>query len=114
MTNRILWVDDDDAVREIFQEGLEKRGFEVVPAANVNEALRLISGEEFDVLLTDLRMPEAGDGFTVVSAMRRTHPSAVTLVVSGYPALEEAMSSILLQADEVILKPASIAEIKTC
>jgi DNA-binding response OmpR family regulator len=111
MTNRILLVDDDDAVREVFQEGLEKRGFEVVPAANVNEALRLISGEDFDVLLTDLRMPEAGDGFTVVSAMRRTHPSAVTLVVSGYPALEEAMSSILLQADEVILKPASIAEI---
>jgi len=111
MMNRILLVDDDDAVREVFQEGLEKRGFEVVPAANVNEALRLISAEEFDVLLTDLRMPEAGDGFTVVSAMRRTHPSVVTLVVSGYPALEEAMSSILQQADEVILKPASIAEI---
>ena len=41
MMNRILLV-DDDAVREVFQEGLEKRGFEVVPAANVNEALRLI------------------------------------------------------------------------
>jgi DNA-binding response OmpR family regulator len=111
MTNRILLVDDDDSVREVFQEGLEKRGFDVVPAANVNEALRLISAEDFDVLLTDLRMPEAGDGFTVVSAMRRTHPSAITLVVSGYPALEEAMSSILLQADEVILKTVSISEI---
>jgi DNA-binding response OmpR family regulator len=111
MTNRILLVDDDDSVREVFQEALEKRGFDVVPAANVNEALRLISAEEFDVLLTDLRMPEAGDGFTVVSAMRRTHPSAITLVVSGYPALEEAMSSILLQADEVILKTVGISEI---
>jgi DNA-binding NtrC family response regulator len=38
MTNRILLVDDDDSVCEVFQEGLEKRGFEVVPAANVNEA----------------------------------------------------------------------------
>src|SRR5271156_6852948 len=111
MMNRLLLVDDDDSVREVFQEGLEKRGFEVVPAANVNEALRLISGEEFDVLLTDLRMPEPGDGFTVVSAMRRTHPSALTLVVSGYPALEEAMSSILMQADEIILKTVGIAEI---
>jgi ActR/RegA family two-component response regulator len=111
MTNRLLLVDDDDSVREVFQEGLEKRGFEVVPAANVNEALRLISGEEFDVLVTDLRMPEPGDGFTVVSAMRRTHPSALTLVVSGFPALEEAMSSILMQADEIILKTADISEI---
>jgi ActR/RegA family two-component response regulator len=111
MTNRILLVDDDEFIREVFQEGLEKRGFEVVPAATVNEALRLISAEKFEVLLTDLRMPEAGDGFTVVSAMRRTDPSAITLVVSGFPALEEAMSAILLQADEIILKPASITDI---
>jgi DNA-binding response OmpR family regulator len=111
MTNRLLLVDDDDSVREIFQEGLEKRGFEVVPAANVNEALRLISGEQFDVLLTDLRIPEPGDRFTVVSAMRRTHPSALILVVSGFPALEEAMSSILMQADEIILKTVGISEI---
>jgi hypothetical protein len=34
-----------------------------------------------------LHMPDAGDGFTVVSAMRHTHPHAVTLVISGYPAL---------------------------
>jgi YesN/AraC family two-component response regulator len=53
-------------------------------------------------------MPHAGDGFTVVSAMRHTHPQAVTLVLSGYPALEEAMSAILLQADEVLVKPIDI------
>jgi len=51
---------------------LESSGFEVVPAATVNEALRLISTESFDVLLFDLHMPDAGDGFTVVNAMRHT------------------------------------------
>jgi YesN/AraC family two-component response regulator len=59
-------------------------------------------------------MPDAGDGFTVVSAMRHAQPSAVTLVLSGYPALQEAMSAILLQADEVLVKPigfTAIAEI---
>src|ERR1700680_2562400 len=50
-------------------------------------------------------MPEAGDGFTVVSAMRHTNPNAVTLVFTGYPALQEAADAILLQADEVLLKP---------
>jgi CheY-like chemotaxis protein len=107
--NRILLVNDNDDVRAVFQKGLENHGFEVVPAASVNEALRLISSEKFDVLLSDLHMPDAGDGFTVVSAMRHAQPSAVTLVFSGYPALQEAMSSLLLQADEVLAKPVDVA-----
>jgi ActR/RegA family two-component response regulator len=57
------------------------------------------------VLLCDLHMPGAGDGFTVVSAMRHTNPEAVTLVFTGYPALKEAMDAILLQADEILVKP---------
>jgi CheY-like chemotaxis protein len=108
---RILLVDDNADIREVFQEGLEMRGFEVVPAATVNEALRLISTEHFDVLLSDLHMPDAGDGFTVVSAMRHRHPKAVTLVISGYPALQEAMTAILLEADEVLVKPVGLPEI---
>jgi DNA-binding response OmpR family regulator len=109
--HRILLVDDNDDIREAFQIGLQSRGFEVVPASNVNDALRLISTEKFDVLLSDLHMPDAGDGFTVVSAMRHTHPQAVTLVLSGYPAVKEAMSAILLEADEVLAKPIGIAAI---
>jgi DNA-binding response OmpR family regulator len=109
--NRVLLVDDDGDIRAVFQEGLESRGFEVVPAATVHEALTLISTQDFDVLLSDLHMPDAGDGLTVVSAMRHTHPHAVTLVLSGYPALQEAMSAILLQADEVLVKPVGFAEI---
>jgi len=111
---RLLLVDDNDDVRAVFQEGMQAHGFEVVAAATVNEALRLISTEKFDVLLSDLHMPDAGDGFTVVSAMRHAQPNAVTLVFSGYPALQEAMAAVLLEADEVLVKPvgpAAIAEI---
>jgi DNA-binding response OmpR family regulator len=109
--NRILLVDDNNDTRDVFKEGLEAHGFEVVPAACVNQALKLISTENFDVLLSDLHMPDAGDGFTVVSAMRHTQPNAVTLVLSGYPALQEAMTAILLQADEVLVKPVGLADI---
>jgi ActR/RegA family two-component response regulator len=108
---RLLLVGDNDDVRAVFQEGLEARGFEVVVAASVNDALRLISTEKFDVLLSDLHLPDAGDGFTVVSAMRHTHPNAVTLVLSGYPALQEAMAAILLEADEVLVKPIGLAAV---
>ena len=50
-------------------------------------------------------MPGPGDGFTVVSAMRHSQPEALTLVVSGFPDVKEAMAAILLQADEVLVKP---------
>ena len=108
--NRILLVDDNDDLRGVFQEGLGCHGFEVVPAATVNEALKLISIENFDVLLSDLHMPDAGDGFTVVSAMRHKQPNAVTLLLTGYPALREAMQAILLQVDEVLVKPVGVAQ----
>lgn len=109
--NRILLVDDDAGLREVYTLGLENHGFEVVPAATVNEALNLITTQSFDALLTDLHMPDPADGFTVVSAMRHKQPNAITLVNSGYPAIEEAMTTILLQADEVLVKPLKLARI---
>src|ERR1700691_878846 len=112
MAHKVLVVEDDDAVRMMLQEGLQRDGFEVVVASNVRDALKLIATEDFNVLLSDLHMPLAGDGFTLVSAMRHTHPDALTVVLSGYPALDEAMSSILSQADEIFMKPVRIGELK--
>ena len=111
-TPRVLVVDDDEAVRVTVQEGLQRDGFEVVAAANVSDALRHIATQKFDVLLSDLHMPLAGDGFTLVSAMRHTHPEALTIVLSGYPALDEAMAAILSEADEILVKPFQIGPIK--
>jgi DNA-binding response OmpR family regulator len=113
MTNpRVLVVDDNEAIRVMVQEGLQRDGFEVVAASNVSDALRHIATQKFDVLLSDLHMPFPGDGFTLVSAMRNTHPEALTIVLSGYPALSEAMAAILSQADEIIVKPFQIGSIK--
>src|ERR1700687_325496 len=111
-THKVLVVEDDEAVRMMLREGLQRDEFEVVVASNVRDALRLIATETFDVLLSDLHMPLAGDGFTLVSAMRHTHPDALTVVLSGYPALDEAMSAILSQADEIFAKPIRIGELK--
>jgi DNA-binding response OmpR family regulator len=111
-TSRVLVVEDDEAVRTMLQEVLQRDGFEVVVAGNVRDALKLIAMDKFDVLLSDLHMPLAGDGFTLVSAMRHTHPDALTIVLSGYPALDEAMSAILSQADEIFAKPIRIGALK--
>jgi DNA-binding response OmpR family regulator len=107
---RILLVDDDKLVRETLKTILEMEQFEVSAAGSVAEALHLIDAESFDALLSDLHMPGAGDGFTVISAMRHKHPDAITLLFTGYPALKEAMDAILLQADEILVKPMPIPE----
>jgi DNA-binding response OmpR family regulator len=106
---RVLVVDDDESVLEVTTRQLLHKGFRVVAAASVTEALRLISSESFDVLVTDLNMPNAGDGFTVLTAMRHSQPTALILLVSGYPDVERAMATIALEPDEIIVKPFAIA-----
>jgi CheY-like chemotaxis protein len=109
---KILLAEDDDAVRDMLRVALERDGFDVVAVSNVRQALSCIAAETFDALLSDLHMPHAGDGFTVVSAMRHMHPEAVTLVLSGYPELDEALSAIRLQADEILVKPIEISSLR--
>jgi DNA-binding response OmpR family regulator len=105
VTHRILLVDDDATIRTMMRRTLESKGFDVVPAANVTEALKFITTETFDVLITDLHMPNPSDGFAVITAMRHSQPAALTLLVSGYPDVKSAMDAILLEADDIIVKP---------
>jgi DNA-binding response OmpR family regulator len=111
IANRVLLVDDDGAVRDMMNQALTRKGFKVVTASSVPEALRHIADGTFDVLITDLHMPEAGDGFTVVSAMRHSQPHALTMLVSDYPDVESAMAAILLEADEVLVKPFEVGKL---
>ncbi len=103
---RILLVDDDEVLRSGLEVVLEASGFNVRSASGPAEALRLIAAQGYDVLLTDLHMPGAGDGLTVISAMRHLNPRAMTLLLSADPNLAKATSAIVNQVDEVILKPA--------
>jgi DNA-binding response OmpR family regulator len=105
LVTKILVVDDDDPVRCFYADIFTKQGFSVTSAASVQEALKCINSEPFDVLLSDLHMPGAGDGLTVVSAMRHANPQSVTLLLSAFPQMEEATKAILLQADEILVKP---------
>jgi CheY-like chemotaxis protein len=102
---RVLLVDDDRVVRAMVSSVLALSGFQVTSAANVAEALSLICSDTFDVLLSDLHMPGAGDGLTVVSAMRHANPRAVTLLLSAFPQMAAASQAIVLQADEILTKP---------
>ena len=105
MSIRVLLVDDDSVVRSVIGSVLTFSGFKVTTASSVAEALSLICSDTYDVLLSDLHMPGAGDGLTVVSAMRHSNPNAVTLLLSAMPQMAAASQAIVMQADEVLTKP---------
>jgi DNA-binding response OmpR family regulator len=105
---RILLVDDDEVIRSTMGDVLQQEGFDVTTASNVSEALKLISSNVYDVLLSDLHMPGAGDGLTVVSAMRHANPKAVTMLFSAFPEMDAASHAILLQADQILVKPMNV------
>jgi DNA-binding response OmpR family regulator len=105
---RVLLVDDNPSILLTLSLVLRKNGFDVVTAANVNEALKLIAAQTFDVLLSDLHMPQPGDGLTVVSAMRNADPKAVTIIFSGYPEMAQATAALLHQTDDILVKPLAV------
>lgn len=105
---RVLFVDDDPNIRLLMPAILKQNGFDLTVAATVSEALNLIATQRFDVLVSDLNIGEAGDGFTVVSAMRRTHPGTATFILTGYPAFESALEAIRQQVDDYFVKPANV------
>jgi CheY-like chemotaxis protein len=105
---KLLLVDDDEIVRLGLGELLEDKGYEVTTAASVPDALKLITAGSYDVLLSDLHMPGRGDGLTVVSAMRHANPKSVTILLSAFPEMNAAAQAILLQADQILIKPINI------
>src|SRR5277367_3908447 len=108
---KLLLVDDDETIRYTLGIILRKHGFDVTAAATVTEALKHISFEIFDVLLSDLHMPGPGDGLTVVSAMRHANPKAVTMLLSSFPQMDAAAHAILKQTDEILIKPMATADL---
>jgi YesN/AraC family two-component response regulator len=65
----------------------------------------------FDILISDLNIGQPGDGFTVVSAMRRTQPDCINFILTGFPAFESALAAIQRQVDDYLVKPARIEEL---
>lgn len=106
--HRLLFVDDEPGIRQTLPAILQHKGFEVEIAASVPEALRAIASQPFDVLISDLNIGDIGDGFTVVSAMRRTQPRCLNFILTGFPAFESALKAIQAQVDDYFVKPASV------
>ena len=110
---RLLFVDDEDSIRATLPLLLEQHGFDVTTVPTVADALVQISAVSFDVLVADLNIHREGDGFLVITAMRRAQPRCKNFILTGYPGLENAIRAIQNQVDDYFTKPADIEQLVT-
>ena len=79
---RILIIDDEQIVLEVLRKILELEGYEVVTAANGDEGLELFSQKPFDLVITDMVMPEK-DGLQTILDLRKEDPDLAVIAMSG-------------------------------
>ena len=107
----ILVVDDDDDVRRTLMALLKEYGYRTAGASNVAEALKNISEDVFDLVLTDLKMDGANSGIDVLKAAKQMDPTIEVMVITGHGTIESAVEAVRLGASDYILKPPAIDEL---
>ncbi|MEW5974817.1 MAG: sigma-54 dependent transcriptional regulator [Acidobacteriota bacterium] len=100
----VLVVDDESAMRLLLVSILEGEGYAVTPAQNGREALQLIQKRKFDLILTDVRMPEM-DGIRLLSAIREQSPETPTVILTAFGSVEDAVQAMKLGAADYLTKP---------
>ncbi len=101
---RILVIDDDESVRKSLVMILQDKGYLVDTAENGKEALEKSNKNFYNIALIDIRLPDM-EGTELLTAMRDTVPKMVKIVVTGYPALENAIQAVNKGADGYVVKP---------
>ncbi|OGW54305.1 MAG: Fis family transcriptional regulator [Nitrospirae bacterium RBG_19FT_COMBO_55_12] len=109
--NRILVVDDEKSMRDFLSIMLKKEGYEVVTAENGGDALKTVQGEIFDLVISDVKMPEL-DGIDVLKAVKEVSPETVVIMITAFATTETAVEAMKLGAYDYIIKPFKVDEIK--
>ena len=110
-SERILIVDDEDGMRRLLSRVLTREGYETSAVANGAEALRLVASERFDLVVTDIKMPEM-DGLQLLAELKEYEPSLPIIVITAYGTIENAVQALRSGAYDYIAKPFENDEIK--
>jgi len=109
LTPRVLLVDDNAALVDNLRETLEDEKYTVRSAATMAEALRAAQGG-FDVALVDLRLPD-GEGTELTERLRREHPDAAIVMLTGNATVETAVAAVRAGAFAYLVKPCTTPDL---
>jgi two-component system response regulator PilR (NtrC family) len=104
MRGSILVVDDEAASRESLADVLTEEGYDVSSAPDGQAAVEMLEGSEFDVVITDLRMPGL-DGVGVLRMARKLCPQTLVLLMTAHASVETAVEALRQGAHDYMIKP---------
>jgi DNA-binding NtrC family response regulator len=100
----VMVVDDEPGIRTALRANFLRHGWRVETASGVREAIRNLDGREFDLVVTDMRMPD-GSGMDVMRAARRSSPSTAVILLTAYGSVPDAVSAMRDGALDYVTKP---------
>lgn len=107
---RILVIDDDEGIRKVVGTALQGEGYLVDTAANGKEAVEKSRTNFYNLALVDIRLPDM-EGTKLLTVMKETTPEMVKIILTGYPALQNAIEAVNKGADGYLVKPINMDEL---
>ena len=108
---RILIVDDDFIIRKSLEDMLRKKRYSVVSAPNLAEAQRYLAKEGYDLVLTDINLPD-GDGTTLLEHIKQMKQPPLAVMITAHGTIESAVNCMRAGAFDYVVKPFSPSEIE--
>jgi DNA-binding NtrC family response regulator len=107
---KILVVDDEAIMRNLLLKILEQEGYNVTTVGSYQEAVAKLSTEKYDIVLSDVKMPEAS-GFELLKTIKKEWPQSAVIMMTGYGDAYTVKEALMLGADEYVTKPFKSHEI---
>ncbi|MGA2462239.1 MAG: response regulator [Candidatus Bathyarchaeia archaeon] len=107
---RILVIDDDEGTRKVIAEALKSEDYLVDTASNGKEAIEKSQNNFYNLALVDIRLPDM-EGTKLLTAMKETTPEMIKIILTGYPALQNAIDAVNKGAHGYLVKPINMDEL---
>jgi len=108
----VLVVDDEPGIRTALRANFLRHGWQVETASCVREAIRNLEGREFDLVVSDVRMPD-GTGIDVMRSVSRLSPGSAVILLTAYGSVPDAVSAMRDGALDYLTKPVSFDQLQT-
>jgi len=109
---KILVVDDETGILEVIEEAFMDEEYDIVSTTDPKRAIDLIRKDTFNLIITDLKMPEI-DGLEITKVAKEVNSKTDIIVITGYASIESAVESLKYNIYDYILKPFQVSEIKS-
>ncbi len=106
----ILVVDDELLIRDLLYDFFNGQGWDISVAENGEKALQVMQAKDFDLVLSDIKMPEM-DGLALTNRVKESHPDLPVVLMTGFPSVDTAVEALRQKVDDYVIKPFNINQL---